>query len=249
MSAEERIFGRRAVLEALRSSRRRIHKIILGRDLRGGIMREIADEAERQGIAIQESDRKRLDAIVGSEHHQGVIALVAPLEEEGLSALLYKARERREDPFLVVIDGLTDPQNLGAVIRSAECAGVHGMVLPARGSAPTDRATSKASAGAVEHLPICHVGNLGQAILQLKQEGVRVVAADASVTATSLYTANLTGGIALVIGAEDKGISRLVRDRCDTLVRIPMKGKIASLNASAAAAVLLYEIVRRRSRF
>ena len=246
MSAEERIFGRRAVLEALRSSRRRIHKIILGRDLRGGILREIADEAERQGI--QEADRKRLDAIVGTEHHQGVIALVSPLEKEGLSTLLFKARERREDPFLVVIDGLTDPRNLGAVIRSAECAGVHGVILPARGSAPTDRATSKSSAGAVEYLPLCHVGNLGQAILQLKHEGVRVVAADAAVTATNLYTANLTGGIALVIGSEEKGVSRLVRDRCDLLVRIPMKGKIASLNASAAAAILLYEIVRRRSR-
>jgi 23S rRNA (guanosine2251-2'-O)-methyltransferase len=246
MSSEEKIFGRRAVLEAIQAGNRRIEKILLARGLRGMTLREISDAAARQGIPIEECERKRIDHAAGSEHHQGVLAIAEAIASEGVSGILSRAHNAGRDPFVLVIDGVTDPQNLGAILRSAEAAGVHGVILPGRKSAPLDRATAKASAGAVEHIPISTVGNLGQAIRRLRDEGLRIWAAEASVTASSLWQADLSGGVALVIGSEGKGISSVVRERCDGSIRIPLQGRIASLNASAAAAIILFEVVRRR---
>lgn len=246
MNAQEKIFGRRAVLEALLAGRRRISRIILARGLKGSTFREILDEAEKFGIPIQECERKRLDVMAGTEHHQGILALAAAMADEGLASILARAQLAREEPFVLMADGVTDPQNLGALIRSAEAAGVHGVVVPDRKSAPVDRATAKASAGAVEHIAICHVGNMGQAILRLKQEGIKVFAADIDAGAISMYDADLSGGVAIVIGSEGRGLSPVLKDRCDARVRIPMRGRMKSLNASAAAAVLLFEVVRRR---
>lgn len=245
--SEEKIFGRRAVLEAIQAGNRRIEKILLARGLRGMTFREIAEAAERQGIPVEECERKRIDRAAESEHHQGVLAIAAPIASEGVSGILSRAHNAGQDPFILIIDGVTDPQNLGAILRSAESAGVHGVILPGRRSAPLDRATAKASAGAVEHIPVCTVGNLGQAVLRLREEGIRIWAAEASITAVGLWQAPITGGLAIVIGSEGKGISSVVRDRCDGSIRIPLQGKIASLNASAAAAVILFEVVRRRS--
>ncbi|MEK8024177.1 MAG: 23S rRNA (guanosine(2251)-2'-O)-methyltransferase RlmB [Candidatus Hydrogenedentota bacterium] len=244
--AQEKIFGRRAVLEALLAGRRSIQKIILARGLKGHTFREIIDEAEKLGIPIQECERKRLDVMAGTEHHQGILAMAAAIADEGVAAILARAQLAREDPFILLADGVTDPQNLGALIRSAEAAGVHGVIVPDKRIAPVDRATAKASAGAVEHVPVCHVGNMGQTILRLKSEGMKIFAADADPGAISLYEADFSGGVSIVIGSEGRGLSPVLKDRCDARIRIPMKGKLKSLNASAAAAVILFEVVRRR---
>lgn len=248
MSADEKIYGRRAVFEAMKSGKRKITKIMIARDgLKGSIFREIIEEAERHHIPIQEYDRKRIDTTAGTEHHQGILALASSIADEGLAALLARAYVASEDPFLLVIENVTDPQNLGAILRSAEAAGVHGVILPERKSAPMDRATAKASAGAVEHVAICHVGNLNQAIMRLRDEGVRVFATDADPGAKRLFDAKLSGPIAIVVGSEERGVSDAVKNRCDGRIYIPMKGKIASLNVSAATAVVLFDVVRRRS--
>ncbi len=246
MKESERIFGRRAVLEALAAGRRRFQKILLARGLKGTTFREIVEEAERRKIPIQECERKRLDSIAGSEHHQGVVAVTSAIADAGIAGLVARAHNAGEPPLILLVDGVTDPQNLGAIIRSAEAAGVHGVVLPTRHSAPMDGSTAKASAGAVEHLPVAHVANLGQAVLRLRDEEIRVFSADASVTAPSLYRADLDGPVAVVIGSEGRGVSPIVRERCHGTFRIPMSGRVQSLNAAAAAAVILFEIARRR---
>lgn len=243
----DKIYGRRAVFEALRSGRRKISKIMIARgELKGSLFREIVEESERRKIPIAEYDRKRIDSAAGSEHHQGIVALASAISDEGITSLLSRARLAHQDPFLLIVDGVTDPQNLGAIIRTAEAAGVHGVILPERRGAPVDRATAKASAGAVEYCPICHVGNLGQAVLRLRDEGLRIYAADADPGAMRLYDAEMRGGLALVVGAEGRGVSHSIKERAHARVFIPMRGKIASLNVSAATAVLLFEAVRQR---
>lgn len=246
MRHEEKIIGRRAVLEAIYAGRRPLRKIIMGRGLKGTTFREIEAEAERHRIPVQEVDRKKLDLIAGTREHQGIIAVAAALKDENLATLLARAQQSREPAFLVLVEGVTDPQNLGAILRTCEGAGVHGVILPDRDIAPVDRATTKSSAGAVEHMFIARVGNLGQAVMRLREEGIRVYAADASEPAQSVYESDFSGPVAVVFGSEEKGISRLVKDRCDARLRIPMRGRIQSLNVSASAAVILYEAVRQR---
>lgn len=243
----EKIYGRRAVFEAIKSGRRKITKIMIARGgLKGSLFREIVDEAGRHGIPVEEHDRKRIDGAAGTEHHQGVLAVASAIVDEGLSSLLARAYLQKEDPFLLVVENVTDPQNLGAIFRTAEAAGVHGIILPERKSAPIDRATAKASAGAVEHLAVCHVSNLSQAIMRLKDEAIRVFAADVDRSATKMYDAPLGGPVAIVVGSEEKGVSRSVKDRCHGCITIPMRGRIGSLNVSAATAVILFEVLRRR---
>ena len=208
-------------------------------------LRQLANQARQQGAVLAEVDRHKLDAMSRTHAHQGIIAVAAVREYASVEDLLQAARDRGEPPLLVVCDELSDPHNLGAVIRTAECAGAHGVIIPKRRSAGLTAVVAKTSAGAVSHLPVARVANLPSLLKQLKKEGLWIfgAAADGPV---SLYEADLKGPAAIVIGSEGSGMSRLVAETCDVLVRIPMKGKLNSLNASAAAAILLYEAVRQR---
>ena len=243
-SADGIIEGRNAVAEALRAGTP-IDKVFL---LKGEVdlpLRQLANQARQQGAVLAEVDRHKLDAMSRTHAHQGIIAVAAVREYASVEDLLQAARDRGEPPLLVVCDELSDPHNLGAVIRTAECAGAHGVIIPKRRSAGLTAVVAKTSAGAVSHLPVARVANLPSLLKQLTKEGLWIfgAAADGPV---SLYEADLKGPAASVIGSEGRGMSRLVAETCDVLVRIPMKGKLNSLNASAAAAILLYEAVRQR---
>ena len=238
------ITGRNAVLEALKSDRE-IEKLIVAKGAEGSI-RKITGMAKDKKIPIQYREKAALDRIAGRNSHQGVIAQVSEYTYCTLDDILRRAEERGEDPFIMILDGLEDPHNLGAVMRTAECCGAHGIVIPKRRSAGITETVAKASAGAVEYMLCARVSNIGQAIDQLKERGMWVAACDMW---GKVYTEqDLTGSLAVVIGSEGTGISRLVREKCDFVVSIPMKGKITSLNASNAAAILMYEVVRQRER-
>lgn len=238
------ITGRNAVLEALKSDRE-IEKLIVAKGAEGSI-RKITGMAKDKKIPVQYREKAALDRIAGRNSHQGVIAQVSEYTYCTLDDILRRAEERGEDPFIMILDGLEDPHNLGAVMRTAECCGAHGIVIPKRHSAGITETVAKASAGAVEYMLCARVSNIGQAIDQLKERGMWVAACDMGGKA---YTEqDLTGSLAVVIGSEGTGISRLVREKCDFVVSIPMKGKITSLNASNAAAILMYEVVRQRER-
>ena len=238
------IEGRNAVIEALRAGTP-VDKIYLARGETDSALGHIASTARSRGIVVVECDRRKLDGMSRTHSHQGVIALAAVREYASVDDILNAAEEKGEPPLIVVCDELSDPHNLGAVIRTAECAGAHGVIIPKRRSAGLTAVVAKTSAGAVSHLPVARVANLPSLLKQLKKEGLWIfgAAADGPV---SLYEADLKGPAAIVIGSEGSGMSRLVAETCDVLVRIPMKGKLNSLNASAAAAILLYEAVRQR---
>ena len=242
---ENIIEGRNAVIEAMRAGRQ-IDKIYIARGLKDKTIGYIASNARAAGIAVTECDRRKLDAMSTADGaHQGVIAVAAAREYCDVEDILALAEERGEDPFIVVCDGLEDPRNLGAVIRCAECAGAHGIVIPRHHSVGVTAAVDKASAGAAEHMLISKVANITAVLQTLKKNGLWVYGAEADGNA-HLWKTDMKGPICLVIGSEGKGISRLVRENCDVIVDIPLAGKVNSLNASAAAAILLYEIVRQR---
>ena len=238
------IEGRNAVIEALRAGET-IDKIYLQKGETDKTLGHIASKARAAGVVVVEADKRKLDAMSRTHAHQGVIALAAVREYVSVESILQAAQDKGEAPLLVVCDEISDPHNLGAVIRTAECAGAHGVIIPKRRSAGLTAVVAKTSAGAVSHLPVARVANLPSLLKQLKKEGLWIfgAAADGPV---SLYEADLKGPAAIVIGSEGSGMSRLVAETCDVLVRIPMKGKLNSLNASAAAAILLYEAVRQR---
>lgn len=243
-SADGIIEGRNAVAEALRAGTP-IDKVFL---LKGEVdlpLRQLANQARQQGAVLAEVDRHKLDAMSRTHAHQGIIAVAAVREYASVEDLLQAARDRGESPLLVVCDELSDPHNLGAVIRTAECAGAHGVIIPKRRSAGLTAVVAKTSAGAVSHVPVARVANLPALLKELKEAGVWVfgTAADGD---RLLYDADLKGPAAIVIGSEGDGMGRLVAETCDFKVRIPMRGKLNSLNASAAAAILLYEAVRQR---
>ena len=239
------IEGRNAVIEALRAGTA-IDKIYLQKGETDKTLGHIASRARAAGTVVVEADRRKLDAMSRTHAHQGVIALASVREHSSIEKILQAAAEREEPPLLVICDELSDPHNLGAVIRTAECAGAHGVIIPKRRSAGLTAVVAKTSAGAVSHVPVARVPNLPALLKSLKQQGIWIfgTAADG---ATSLYDADLKGPAAIVIGNEGAGMGRLVKESCDFLVSIPLKGKVSSLNASAAAAVLLYEAVRQRS--
>lgn len=237
--------GRNAVMELLRAGKT-VDKLFLSADV-SGRMADIVAMAKASGAVVVECDRRKLDAMSETGVHQGVIAQAAAHEYVSLADILHTAEERGEKPLILICDGLTDPHNLGAVIRSAETAGAHGVVIPKRRSVGLTATAAKASAGAVEHIGVARVTNLAAAIDTLKEHGVWVFGADAGGD-KNLYDADFADSCAIVIGSEGDGISRIVRDKCDFIVSIPMKGKVNSLNASAAAAVLLYEAVRQRAQ-
>ena len=243
-SADGIIEGRNAVAEALRAGTP-IDKVFL---LKGEVdlpLRQLANQARQQGAVLAEVDRHKLDAMSRTHAHQGIIAVAAVREYASVEDLLQAARDRGEPPLLVVCDELSDPHNLGAVIRTAECAGAHGVIIPKRRSAGLTAVVAKTSAGAVSHVPVARVPNLPALLRELQEAGLWIfgTAADGD---TLLYDADWRGPAAIVIGSEGRGMGRLVAERCDFKVRIPMKGKLNSLNASAAAAILLYEAVRQR---
>lgn len=235
--------GRNAVMELLRAGRT-VDKLFVAPD-QNGRMADIIALARQSGAVVTQVDRRKLDAMSETGVHQGVIAQAAAHEYVSIDDLLQVARDRGEQPLLLLCDGLTDPHNLGAVIRSAETAGAHGVIIPKRRSVGLTATAAKASAGALEHIGIARVTNLTAAIEQLKENGVWIFGADAGGD-KSLYEADFAGAAAIVIGSEGSGLSRIVREACDFIVSIPMKGRVNSLNASAAAAVLLYEAVRQR---
>ena len=238
------IEGRNAVIEALRAGET-IDKIYLQKGETDKTLGHIASKARAAGIVVVEADKRKLDGMSRTHAHQGVIALAAVREYVSVESILQAAADKGEKPLIVVCDEISDPHNLGAIIRTAECAGAHGVVIPKRRSAGLTAVVAKTSAGAVAHVPVARVPNLVAALKELQQAGVWVFGTAAEGT-TSLYQADLKGPAAIVIGSEGDGMGRLVTENCDFTVSIPMFGKINSLNASAAAAVLLYEAVRQR---
>ena len=238
------IEGRNAVTEALRTGTV-IDKIFILKGETDSSLGHIASTARARGIVVVDADKRKLDRMSVTHAHQGVIALCAVREYASVDDILAAAREKGEAPLIVVCDELSDPHNLGAVIRTACCAGAHGVIIPKRRSAGLTAVVAKTSAGAVSHIPVARVPNITALLKQLKEEGVWIFGAAMNGT-TSLYSADLKGPAAIVIGSEGSGMSRLVTQECDFTVSIPMKSDLDSLNASAAAAILLYEAVRQR---
>lgn len=238
------IEGRNAVIEALRTGTT-IDKIYIAKGETDKTLGHIASKARDMGIVVVEADRRKLDNMSRTHSHQGVIALAAVREYVSVQSMLEAAAEKGEAPLLVVCDEISDPHNLGAILRTAECAGAHGVIIPKRRSAGLTAVVAKTSAGAVSYMPVARVPNIAALLKDLKKQGIWVFGTAAEGT-TTLYDADLKGAAAIVIGSEGDGMSRLVAENCDFLVSIPMKGKISSLNASAAAAILLYEAVRQR---
>ena len=238
------IEGRNAVIEALRTETA-IDKIYIAKGETDKTLGHIASKARDRGIVVVEADRRKLDHMSRTHAHQGVIALAAVREYVSVQSILEAAAEKGEAPLLVVCDEISDPHNLGAILRTAECAGAHGVIIPKRRSAGLTAVVAKTSAGAVSYMPVARVPNMAALLKDLKKQGVWVFGTAAE-GATALYDADLKGPAAIVIGSEGDGMSRLVTENCDFLVSIPMKGQISSLNASAAAAILLYEAVRQR---
>ena len=244
MSEENIIEGKNAVTEAIRAGRP-IDKVFLVRGSADRALAFIASSAKAAGVPVTECDRRKLDAMSRTHAHQGVIAVAAAREYCALEDIFARAEALGQDPFIVVCDGLEDPRNLGAVIRCAECAGAHGVVIAKHRSAGLTAAADKASAGAAEHMLIARVPNLTAALQTMKKRGIWIYGAEAG-GGSPLWKTGMKGPICLVIGSEGAGMSRLVRESCDFVMDIPLMGKVNSLNASAAAAVLLYEIVRQR---
>ena len=238
------IEGRNAVIEALRAGVQ-IDKIYLMKGETDKTLGHIASTARAAGIVVVDADRRKLDNMSRTHAHQGVIALASVREYCSVEDILQSAADKGENPLLVVCDEISDPHNLGAIIRTAECAGAHGIVIPKRRSAGLTAIVAKTSAGAVSHMPVARVPNIAALLKDLKKQGVWVFGTAAGGN-TTLYDADLKGPAAIVIGSEGDGMTRLVTENCDFLVSIPMKGRINSLNASAAAAILLYEAVRQR---
>ena len=241
---ENQLEGRNAVTEALRSGRTIDKVFIASGDTDRGLQR-LAAQAKEAGAVVVPVDRRKLDMMSQSHSHQGIIALAAAREYFSIDDILEEAASRGEQPLIVICDELSDPHNLGAILRSAECAGAHGVIIPKRRSVGLTAVVAKASAGAVEYMKVARVTNITAAIEELKKKGVWIfgTAAEGSIP---MYQADLKGAAAIVIGSEGDGMSRLVRQSCDVTVHIPMKGRITSLNASAAASILLYEAVRQR---
>ena len=239
---EDRIIGRNAVTEALRSGRALDSVWIAGGE-RGGSISVIRAKCREAGVPIKEVDARKL-AAVGGEHHQGVVAFAACKEYSSLEDILARAEKAQEPPFILICDGLEDAHNLGAVLRSAEAAGCHGVVIPKRRSVGLNATVAKTSAGAVEYVPVARVANLTDTIRRLKERGVWVYGLD--MDGAQWCQTDLTGAIALVVGSEGHGISRLVREECDGILSLPMRGNINSLNASVACGIMVYEAARQR---
>ena len=239
---ENLVVGRNAVREVLRAGRD-IEKLMVAKGDTSGSMRELVSLAREKNVIVHEVDRRKLDEL--APNHQGIAALVSMYEYASVEDILALAQEREEAPFIVVLDGITDPHNLGAIVRSAECMGAHGVIIPERRAVGLTPAAMKAAAGALEWVKVARVTNLTRTLEQLKEKNIWAYATD--MDGENYHSVNFSGGVALVIGAEGEGVSRLVKETCDQTVSIPMKGHIDSLNASVAAGILMAEIARQRS--
>ncbi|MCQ2514917.1 MAG: 23S rRNA (guanosine(2251)-2'-O)-methyltransferase RlmB [Ruminococcus sp.] len=237
------IAGRNPVSEAIRSGRP-IDKLMIARGEKSGAVVGILAKAKEKQIPVKEVDRTKLDFLSGGAVHQGIIALAAVKEYSTVEEILEYAKSKDEAPFIVVLDEVEDPHNLGAIIRTAECAGIHGIIVPKRRSASLSYTVGKASAGAIEYMRVARVTNIAKLIDELKEQGIWVYGAD--MNGTDYAQCDFSGACAIVIGNEGKGISRLVREKCDVIVSLPMKGKINSLNASVAAGILMYSAMKNR---
>lgn len=237
------IEGRNAVIEAFRAGRT-IDRLYVQDGCKDGPVMTIKREAASQGTPVKYVTKERLDQMSETGRHQGVIAAAAAYSYAEVSDILQKAKDKGEEPFVLLLDGIEDPHNLGAIIRTANQAGAHGVIIPKNRAVGLTATVAKASAGALNYMPVAKVTNLGQTIEELKKEGLWFVCAD--MDGTPMYELNLKGPIGLVVGAEGNGVSRLVREKCDMTAQIPMRGEVDSLNASVAAGILAYEIVRQR---
>lgn len=238
------IIGRNAISEALRSGRA-IDTLLVIRGERNGSVGRIIAECKEKGIVVKEVDKKKLDFMCPKGNHQGVVAWAAVHEYSTVEDIFALAEERGEDPFIIICDELEDPHNLGAIIRTAETSGAHGVIIPKRRNASLSWAVGKSSAGAVEYVPVARVGNLASTVEELKKRGLWIYSAD--MDGQNWCETDFRGPVGLVVGSEGFGVSRLIREKSDFIVSLPMKGKITSLNASVAAGILMYEVCRQRS--
>lgn len=240
----ELIVGRNSVMEALRA-KRKVHKIWINEGSRKGSMNELISLTKENRAPIQFVPKQKLDQLSGSAHHQGVVASIAGYKYAELNDLFTKAMNLDEQPFFVMLDEIEDPHNLGSMLRTADATGVHGIIIPKRRSVSLTATVAKVSTGAIEHVPVVQVGNLAQTMEELKTKGLWFVGADA-MGHQDFREGDYEMPTCLVIGSEGKGIGRLIREKCDFLVRMPMAGQVTSLNASVAAAILMYEVLRKR---
>ena len=238
------LVGRNAVTEALKSGRG-INKLWIASGDREGSVSEIAALAKERGIVMQYVERAKIESFAGGHRHQGVLAYVAPVPYAELDDILKAAEAKGEAPFLVLLDELEDPHNLGALLRTADATGVHGILIPKRRSVSLNATVAKTSAGAVEYVPVARIGNIAQTLKKLKEKGFWVAGADKD-GEKAYYEADLTGPLVLVVGSEGRGMSRLTKEACDFIVSMPMVGRINSLNASVAGSILMYESMRQR---
>lgn len=243
-SLSDQIEGRNSVLELLESNRD-INKIFIARGERHGSINKIIAKAKERKIVIVEVERQKLNAISETENHQGVIAIVPPFNYCEVEDILEEAKSKNEDPFILILDGIEDPHNLGSIIRTAETAGVHGIIIPKRRAASVNSTVSKVSAGAVEHIKIARVTNISDSIQKLKDNGLWICGTDIDAK-NYYYDQDLKGPLGIVIGNEGQGMSEKVKKNCDFLVKIPMKGKVTSLNASVSTGIVVYEAVKQR---
>ena len=244
MELTDQIEGRNSVIELLESGRD-INKIFVQDGEKHGSINKIIAMASQRKILINTISKEKMKQMAQTENYQGVIAIVPPFDYVDIEDILSEAKARQEDPFIVLLDGIEDPHNLGSIIRTAETAGVHGIVIPKRRAASVNATVNKVSAGAVEHLKIARVNNMVETMKYLKEQGLWICGTDMD-TKTYYYSLDLTGPLAIVIGSEGFGMSRLVKENCDFLVKIPMRGKITSLNASVSAGIVMYEAVEQR---
>lgn len=240
---EEMVYGKNPVAELLKS-KKPVNKVLLVSEGPGGRNQDIISLLHEQNIPYQFVDRQTLDRLTNRERHQGMLAYVAAREYASIEDIMGLAEERQEDPFILMLDEIEDPHNLGALLRTVDAVGAHGVIIPKRRSVALTGTVAKTSAGAVEHVKVARVSNLVQTLKDLKKKGCWVSGAEAG--GRAVFEADLTGPRVIVIGSEGKGISRLIRENCDEIVSIPMKGKVTSLNASVAGSVMLYEVLRQR---
>ena len=241
---EDQIEGRNAVLELLESGKD-INKIFVAKGEKHGSINKIIAIAKERRVIVVEKDRKQLEEMAQTENYQGVIAIVPPFEYCEISDILLSATEKQEEPFVLILDGIEDPHNLGSIIRTAETAGVHGIIIPKRRAVAVNSTVNKVSCGAAQYMKIARVTNISDAIEELKRAGLWICGTDVA-TDKYYYNQDLTGPLAIVIGNEGKGMSEKVKKNCDFLVKIPMKGKVESLNASVSTGVVVYEAVKQR---
>lgn len=241
---DDQVEGRNSVLELLESGKD-INKIYVTKGEKHGSINKIISIAKEKRVIIVEKDKRQMEEMAGTKNYQGVIAIVPPFEYCEIEDILQEAKKKQEDPFVLILDGIEDPHNLGSIIRTAETAGVHGVIIPKRRAASVNSTVNKASAGAVEHMKIARVTNISDVIEKLKQAGLWICGTDIN-TKTYYYNQDLTGPLGIVIGNEGSGMSEKVRKNCDFLVKIPMQGKVTSLNASVSTGIIVYEAVKQR---